>query len=109
VLIKTMKKDGPFVKNTVKFEEESAEGKKAERTETLHTSTVEIASGKVFDSDEPAQTRMHRAIQVLELTGELTTMWKLADNTFAEVTLDEIKEAFVLAAKQQSDIWLNFG
>ena len=61
---------------------------------------------KVFDGDETSQSRMLRAIQIADITGETTTAWKLADNSVVEVTLDELKEALALSGKEMSKIWL---
>lgn len=61
---------------------------------------------KVFDGDETSQGRMLRAIQIAAVTGETTTMWKLADNSIVEVTLDELKEALSMSGKEMSKIWL---
>lgn len=61
---------------------------------------------KAFDGDEVSQGRMLRAIQIADVTGETTTMWKLADNSVAEVTLSELKEALTLAGKEMSRIWI---
>jgi len=68
--------------------------------------TVETANGKVFDGDETSQGRMLRAISIADITGETTTEWKLADNSVAIVTLDELKEALTLAGREMSNIWL---
>jgi len=102
-------KKGPLTSKVKEFVYPPIENKKAERTEAVHTSTVTISNGKIFDADEAAQTRMHRALKVAEITGESTTKWKLADNTFSDVTVEELEEAFVLAAKNQADLWLQFG
>jgi hypothetical protein len=102
-------KEGPLFKKTPLYTQNEVVGTKAVRTHVLGMSTVEISNGKIFDADEAAQTRMHRALKVAEITGETTVAWKLADNTFSDVTKEELEEAFVLAAKQQSELWLNFG
>ena len=60
----------------------------------------------IFDGDEASQDRMLRAIQIAGATGETTTMWKLADNSVAEVTLNELKEALTLSGKEMSRIWI---
>ena len=60
----------------------------------------------IFDGDEASQDRMLRAIQIAVATGETTTMWKLADNSVAEVTLNELKEALTLSGKEMSRIWI---
>ena len=68
---------------------------------------VVVAVGaKTFDGDEVSQGRMLRAMQIAAVTGETTTMWKLADNSIVEVTLDELKEALALSGKEMSKIWL---
>ena len=60
----------------------------------------------IFDGDEISQERMLRAVQIADVTGETTTMWKLADNSIVEVSLSELKEALTLAGKEMSKIWL---
>jgi len=67
---------------------------------------VTTSTGKVFDGDEASQDRMLRAIQISSMTSIGTTQWKLADNTIAEVTLEELKEALSLAGQEMSRIWL---
>lgn len=49
---------------------------------------------------------MLRAIEIASITAEVTTMWKLADNSIVEVTLEELKQALALAGKEMSKIWL---
>ena len=61
---------------------------------------------KIFDGDEISQGRMLRAIQIAAVTGETATKWKLADNSVADVTLDELKEALSLEGKESSKIWV---
>jgi len=68
--------------------------------------TVTTTSGKVFDGDEKSQDRMARAINIANITGDTETQWKLADNTIVMVTLDELKEALMLAGQEMSKIWL---
>ena len=70
---------------------------------------VTTTSGKTFDGDEKSQERMARAITVSEATGVTSTQWKMADNTFAEVTVDELKEALVLAGQAQMALWVQAG
>lgn len=67
---------------------------------------VTTTSGKVFDGDETSQDRMVRAVTVASIAGLTSTDWKLADNTTALVTLDELKEALSLSAQEMSAIWL---
>lgn len=79
---------------------------KKEKDAKVAAVTVEISSGKVFDGDEKSQDRMLRAIQIAQITGETSTTWRLADNTDVEVTVEELKEALILAGKKMSKIWL---
>ncbi len=61
---------------------------------------------KVFDGNEVSQDRIMRVISVALITGNNTTLWRLADNTEVEVTLDEFREALSLASQEMSRIWL---
>ncbi|HFI8081029.1 TPA: DUF4376 domain-containing protein [Escherichia coli] len=63
-------------------------------------------SGKVFDGDEVAQGRMARAVAAAESADITTYQWKLADNSVAEVSLDELKQALALAFQAQSELWV---
>ena len=67
---------------------------------------VTTKAGNTFDGDEVSQTRMTRAILSLGKTG--TTSWKLADNTFVEVTAKELTEALTLAMLEQTKILQEF-
>ena len=63
-------------------------------------------SGKVFDGDEVAQGRMARAVAAAESAAISTYQWKLADNSVAAVSLDELKQALALAFQAQSELWV---
>lgn len=63
-------------------------------------------SGKVFDGDEVAQGRMARAVSAAESATITTYQWKLADNSVAAVSLDELKQALELAFQAQSELWV---
>lgn len=63
-------------------------------------------NGKVFDGDEVAQGRIARALAAAESAGITTYQWKLADNSVAEVSLDELKQALALAFQAQSELWV---
>ena len=82
------------------------EQKKATRTEAVARIRVTTASGKVFDGDETSQTRMARAVVALQAAGQAETLWVLADNTPATVTLDELSEALALAGAEQTRLWV---
>ena len=61
---------------------------------------------KVFDGDEVAQGRIARAVAAAESAGITTYQWKLADNSVAEVSLSELKQALALAFQAQSELWV---
>ena len=63
-------------------------------------------NGKVFDGDEVAQGRIARAVAAAESAGISTYQWKLADNSVAEVSLSELKQALALAFQAQSELWV---
>ena len=63
-------------------------------------------SGKVFDGDEVAQGRIARAVAAAESAAISTYQWKLADNSVAAVSLDELKQALALAFQAQSALWV---
>lgn len=80
---------------------------KLDKESSVSKLTVTTTSGKIFDGDEKSQDRLLRAVNIANITGELTTIWKLANNEIVVVTLDEIKEALTLASREMSRIWLN--
>ena len=63
-------------------------------------------NGKVFDGDEVAQGRIARAVAAAESAGITTYQWKLADNSVADVSLSELKQALALAFQAQSELWV---
>lgn len=63
-------------------------------------------NGKLFDGDEVAQGRMARAVAAAESAAISTYQWKLADNSVAAVSLDELKQALALAFQAQSELWV---
>lgn len=79
---------------------------KAARTEAVARIQVTTGSGKVFDGDEVSQTRMARAVVALQAAGQSETVWVLADNTPATVTLAELAEALALAGTEQTRLWV---
>lgn len=81
---------------------------KAERAKAVASITVEV-DGIVFDGDETAQDRMARAItmfQASNLPDDYTTAWVLADNTVAQVTVNQLAQALLLAGQKQSELWV---
>lgn len=99
----------PYIVYTKKSDEQVDEIKlnkaKSSRLSKVGDIVVTTASGKVFDGNEEAQTRMARAIIAMNDTDE--TMWVLADNTPAVVTQSELKEALRLSGEEQTRIWVS--
>ena len=77
---------------------------KAEREEFVSKIVVEV-DGMMFDGDEVSQDRMARSIIALDL-GE-KVQWVLADNTIAQVTRAQLREALRKAGTAQTAIWSN--
>lgn len=84
--------------------EEIAQIEASERFVKLNSITVTTASGKRFDGNEIARGDMLSAISIAGFTGQASTNWKLADNSFANVSLDELKEALTLALAEKGRI-----
>lgn len=77
---------------------------KREKEKALATITVTTSSGKVFDGNETARSNMLSAITAANFIGQTTANWKLADNTIALVTLDEVHEALALSIQRVGEI-----
>lgn len=76
---------------------------KSQRAANVASIAVEV-DGLVFDGDEQSQQRMVRAI--LLMTDSDTQRWVLANNAVANVTKAQLTQACLLAAEQQSDLWI---
>lgn len=85
--------------------EEIIASKKAERQAIVDAIVVTVSSGKAFDGDEEAQSRISRAIQTAEIAGIESTTWVLANNVPTVVTLPELKEALVLSMQAMGAVW----
>ena len=87
--------------------EQELQQKKAERAEAVSRITVEV-DGMVFDGDEKAQERMSRTVSIATANGmpmTTETTWVLADNTIAQVTLQQLAKACLLAGQKQTELW----
>lgn len=84
---------------------EIIQAKKSDRQKVVDAITVTISTGKVFDGNEEAQSRMSRAIQTAEIAGIESTTWVLANNVPTVVTLPELKEALVLSMQAMGAVW----
>lgn len=81
--------------------------KKAEKVEQLSTLVVTTSQGNTFDGNETARLNMVSAIQSAELLGQISSNWKLADNTVKEISLNELKEALALSIQKVGKIVTN--
>ena len=98
---------GQWVLDDDKAAEVSMTEAKTGRAEAVARITVEV-DGMVFDGDETAQDRMARAItmfQASNLPDDYTTAWVLADNTVAQVTVNQLAQALLLAGQKQTELW----
>ena len=77
---------------------------KAERAEYVAKLVVTV-DDLPFDGDETSQDRMARSCVALN-EGE-TVQWVLADNTIAQVTKEQLRQALRLAGEAQTAIWAN--
>lgn len=68
------------------------------------TMTVEVSSGKVFDADMQSRLNISDAILLAGELNQTETVWRLADNTDVTVTIDELKEARLLAIQKFATI-----
>ena len=50
---------------------------------------------------------MARAVVALQAAGQAETVWVLADNAPATVTLGELAEALALAGAEQTRLWVS--
>lgn len=85
--------------------EQTLAEKKAERQALVDAITVTTSTGKVFDGNEDAQSRMSRAIQAAQIVSIPSTTWVLANNVPTTVTLEELKEALVLSMQAMGVVW----
>jgi len=79
--------------------------KKRQRKATVDSITVTVQSGKVFDGNEDAQSRMANCILVAGITGLTECTWILATNVPTTVTLAELQEALALSVQAMGAVW----
>lgn len=103
--------DGALLEAPAKTAEELAAEElaaaKAERAAAVSKITVTV-DGMTFDGDETSQERMSRTITAAVATGEpmtATTTWVLADNTVAQVSIQQLAQALRQAGEQQTALW----
>lgn len=98
-----------FIRQVAPLSEEEIAAKelakaKAERADYVSKIIVTV-DGMQFDGDETSQDRMARSCVALN-EGE-TVQWVLADNTIAQVTKEQLRQALRLAGEAQTEIWAN--
>lgn len=99
---------GQWVLDENKAAEVAMTEAKTDRAEAVSRITVEV-DGMIFDGDETAQDRMTRAITMFTSSGlppDTTTEWVLADNTVAQVTVNQLAQALLLAGQKQTELWV---
>lgn len=85
------------------------------RAELVNSAVVTTQSGNKFDADEKAQVRMNNVINACILAGyedTFTLEWSLADTPSGvgtQITLSELKEAYILAVQNMSVLWIRQG
>lgn len=94
----------PQAEKDAHTEKESRDQFKLERAQAMQSLTVTTQAGNVFDADETSQTRMSRAITIMDDVD--TTVWVLEDNTPIQATKAELKEALRLAGEAQAALWV---
>ena len=98
---------GQWVLDEDKAAEVAMTEAKTDRADAVSRITV-VVDGMVFDGDETAQDRMARAITMFTSSGlppDTTTEWVLADNTVAQVTVNQLAKALLLAGQKQTELW----
>ena len=85
------------------LEKQKQEQWKAERQALVDAIVVDI-DGLAFDGDEISQNRMARAMGLADSPDE-TTVWKLADKSFAQVTADQLRRGARAAGDEMTRIW----
>lgn len=86
-------------------EEQTAVEWKQERERQVANITVQV-DGKTFDGNEEAQSRMVRAVTVLQLQPKGTVVnWTLADNTVVPVTLPVLAAALTASMQRMAELW----
>ena len=78
----------------------------AKKLRAAQVAAIQVTvDGMVFDGDETSQSRMARALEVANITGMQSTVWVLADNTVAEVTVAQMQQALSKAMLKMGELW----
>lgn len=76
------------------------------KKQLLETITVTTSKGNTFDGNESSRNNMLSAIKASDIFSVTETNWKLADNTVASITLEELEEALALSISRAGTITL---
>lgn len=81
---------------------------KQDRAEAV-SKIIVVVDGMTFDGDEKAQTRIGRTVAAavalgMDLNTEKRT-WVLADNSVAQVTINQLVQVLRLAGDKQTELW----
>lgn len=88
-------------------EAEALAAAKSTRAALVEKATVTV-DGMTFDADETSQNRLSRGITAalaLGLGPDETTEWTLADNSSAQVTVQQMARALLAAGQYQTSVW----
>ncbi|NOQ32450.1 MAG: hypothetical protein GQ570_15180 [Helicobacteraceae bacterium] len=77
---------------------------KVAKNNYIKSMTITTNSGKQFDAHLEARINMLTAIEASKLNNLTSTKWKLATGESVEVTLDELKEASLLALTRFAEL-----
>jgi hypothetical protein len=75
------------------------------REKELLKATVEF-NGIIYDADEVSQDRISRTI--VAMNDNETFPWKNYNNTFVELTKEELRSLLRLAGLKQKELWLKY-
>ena len=71
------------------------------KRQMINNIIVTTSNGNVFQGNEESQDRMSRSIISLSILGQDYIDWILYDNSVVSISLEELKEALVLANQEQ--------
>ena len=83
---------------------QTARVSKQSKLKQLKDLTV-VVHDNTYDADEASQNRIHRRIERMRLLSLTSVNWKMADNTWKNVTLIELEEALLAAVYAHDELW----
>lgn len=82
---------------------QAREAIKAKRTAVAFADIT--VDGRTYDADATSVDYVSKAVQGMQLSGATTREWTLADNTTAELTLDQLKAVGIAMDAQVNGAW----